>query len=68
MGAAAGLAIFFWSAEGYGDDNDFQGHPAGVPFSAEQQAQDQIYQIVWSIALALGIGGTVAIVYAVRKR
>lgn len=63
-----GIAVFLWSLEEFADDNDFQGHPPGEPFNANQQAEYQRYQIIWSVAGALVIGGAVTIFYGARKK
>ncbi|AIC15687.1 hypothetical protein [Nitrososphaera viennensis] len=65
--AVLGIAVLLWSAESFADDNDFQGHPAGEPFNAEQQAAYQRYQTIWSVAAALGTSGVAVIVYGARK-
>ena len=41
----AGIALLMWFLEEFADDNDFQGHPQGAPFSETQQAAYQQYQI-----------------------
>lgn len=62
-----GIATFLWSIEEFADDGDFQRRISGEPFNAEQQAEYQRYQIIWSVSGALGIGGATAIVSGMQK-